>query len=71
MQTHSCPHCGLVLDRDHTATLRIQEVGMAQSATQGIWYPVRQRVRWPDRAVERWRGSERWRGNGTVGHTDT
>jgi predicted RNA-binding Zn-ribbon protein involved in translation (DUF1610 family) len=27
VRTHGCPHCGLILDRDHNAALNIQRVG--------------------------------------------
>ncbi|WP_342667305.1 zinc ribbon domain-containing protein [Domibacillus robiginosus] len=30
VRTHACPDCGLVLDRDHNATLNIEKAGRAQ-----------------------------------------
>ena len=55
VRTHVCPHCGLVLDRDHNAARLIREAGLAQAIQQGIWDPVRHRRV----------------GSGTVGHTGT
>src|SRR5262245_11478849 len=36
-----CGHCGLVVDRDHTAAVVIREVGQAEATRQGIWDPLR------------------------------
>ena len=44
VRTHVCPHCGLMLDRDHHAALVIREAGLAQTTQQGVWDPVGQRV---------------------------
>ena len=41
MRTHICPHCGLVLDRDHHAARVIREAGLAHAVQQGIWDPIR------------------------------
>jgi putative transposase len=67
VRTPVCPHCGLILDRDHNAALRIREAGLAQASEQGIWDPVRQGSRQPRPVHERDSGS----GCGTVGHTET
>jgi putative transposase len=53
VRTPVCPHCGLLLDRDHNTALVIREVGLAQASRQGIWDPKRHRVL----------------PSGTVGHT--
>jgi len=33
-RTHSCPHCGLVLDRDHNAALNVLGLGMSLAGSQ-------------------------------------
>jgi len=55
LRTHSCPTCGLVLDRDQNAAVGIREAGLAQATRQGVWDPTRECV------LQR----------GTVGHTGT
>jgi IS605 OrfB family transposase len=44
MRTHVCPHCGLILDRDHNAARMILERGLALAQEEGRWplagYPV-------------------------------
>src|SRR5262249_18619858 len=44
VRTRSCPHCGLVLGRDHNAAVVIREAGLAQAIQQGIWDPDTRRV---------------------------
>src|SRR5262249_5084661 len=41
VRTHLCPHCGLLLDRDHNASLCIRQEGLAQASKEGIWDPPR------------------------------
>src|SRR5262249_26334520 len=60
VRTQSCPHCGLVLDRDHNAAVVFQEAGLAHATQQGIWDPSTQRVI-PKQGI----------GSSTVGHTGT
>jgi putative transposase len=55
IRTHVCPHCGLILDRDHNAALLIREAGLARAIQQGVWEATAQRVLL----------------SGTVGHTGT
>jgi putative transposase len=63
VRTHICPHCGLMLDRDHNAALRIRQAGLAQAIEQGIWDPV------GHGSVHGVR--EHGLASGTVGHTET
>ena len=32
-RTHSCPYCGLILDRDHNAAINIHRLGMEKYGT--------------------------------------
>ncbi len=36
VRTHSCPHCGLVLDRDHNAAINILKRSISTAGTAGI-----------------------------------
>jgi putative transposase len=59
VRTHVCPHCGVLLDRDHNAALMILQRGLAVARADG---------RWPSETSET---SETRELSGTVGHTGT
>jgi putative transposase len=56
VRTHVCPHCGLILDRDHNAAVMILQRGLEVARADG---------RWPHET------SETGETRGTVGHTET
>ena len=56
VRTHVCPHCGLILDRDHNAAMMILQRGLEVARADG---------RWPHEA----HGTSGR--TGTVGHTGT
>jgi putative transposase len=37
VRTHVCPHCGLILDRDHNAAMMILQRGLAVARADGRW----------------------------------
>jgi putative transposase len=56
VRTHVCPHCGLILDRDHNAAEVILQRGLEVARADGRWPPEM---------------SEMSEMSGTVGHTGT
>jgi putative transposase len=59
VRTHVCPHCGLILDRDHNAAVMILRRGLAVARADGRWPPETREM------------SEMSEMSGTVGHTGT
>jgi Putative transposase DNA-binding domain len=37
VRTPVCPHCGLILDRDHNAAMMILQRGLVVARDQGLW----------------------------------
>ncbi len=56
VRTHGCPHCGLILDRDHNAAEVILQRGLAVARAEGRWPSLTSGIS----------GT-----TGTVGHTGT
>jgi putative transposase len=65
VRTHVCPHCGLILDRDHNAAEVILQRGLAVARADGRWPPETHETH-ETREMSEMSGT-----SGTVGHTGT